>query len=120
MAENKGRIDAAAGERFLSDHFDTFDRKNSPSERTLCGHNEFSPRGMKPWQPEYGPAGAVQAKVTDAAMAARMALRASMGHSCGIHFKAAPFLKTRPEFAWQRPYLRDMDSRPWTEFRAGR
>lgn len=120
MAENKGKIDVAAGERFLSDHFDTFDKKDSPSERTLCGHNEFSPRGMKPWQPEYGPAGAVQAKVTDAAMAARMSLRASMGHSCGIHFKAAPFLKAHPEFAWQKPYLRDMNSHSWTEFRAAR
>lgn len=118
MAENKGKIDVAAGQRFLSDHYDTFQGKMDPNERTLCGHNEFSPRGMKPWQLEYAPAGAVQAKVTDAGMAERMSFTASMGHSCGIHFKAAEHLKQHPEFAWEKEFLGDLDSHPWTEFRA--
>jgi hypothetical protein len=94
------------------------DKKETPNERTLCGHVELSPRGMKPWQEEYGPAGAVQAKVTDAAMTERMAFQASMGHSCGMHFKAAGFLRQHPEFAWQKGFLRDLDAHPWTEFRA--
>jgi hypothetical protein len=118
MEENKGKIDVAAAERFLSDHYDTFDKKIAPNERTLCGHNDLSPRGMKPWQPPYGPAGAVQAKVADATMAERMSLTAAMGHSCGIHFKAAPHLRAHPEFAWQKRYLRDLIAHPWTEFRA--
>jgi len=120
MAENKGKIDVAAAQRFLSDHYDTFDKKIAPNERTLCGHIDLSPRGLKPWQPEYSPAGAVQAKAADAAMAERMAFMASMGHSCGIHFKAAAHLRAHPEFAWQKRYLRDLLSHPWTEFRAGR
>lgn len=115
--EYKGRIDVEAGKKFLSDHFDTFAGKNDPSERTLCGHIDLSPRGSKPWQPEYGPAGAVQSKVTDAAMAQAMSFVASMGHSCGIDFKAAEHLKKHPQFAWQKPLLRDMDSHPWTLFR---
>ncbi len=118
MAENKGKIDIAAGQRFLADHYDTFERKTAPSERTLCGHIDRSPRGVKPWQGEYGPAGAVQSKVTDSTLAGRMTLTAAMGHSCGIHFKAAEFLKAHPEYAWQRDFLRDLDSHPWTEFRA--
>jgi hypothetical protein len=118
MAENKGQIDAAAGQRFLSDHFDTFEGKTDPNERTICGHIDLSPRGIKPWQPEYAPAGAVQAKVTDAGMAERMSFTASMGHSCGIHFKAADHLKLHPEFTWQKAFLRDLDSHPWTDFRA--
>jgi len=118
MAGNKGKIDVAAGERFLSDHFDSYASKEDPNERTLCGHIDLSPRGMKPWQPEYGAAGAVQAKVTDAAMAERMALVASMGHSCGIHFRAGAYLKAHPEFAWMKGLLRDMESHPWTEFAA--
>ena len=32
MAENKGKIDAALAEKFLSDHYDTFDKK----EQELC------------------------------------------------------------------------------------
>jgi len=120
MAEYKGRIDVAAGQRFLSDHYDAFARKEEANERTLCGHIELSPRGVHPWQPPFAPAGAVQAKVTDAAMAERMALLAAMGHSCGLDFKAAEHLSRYPQFGWQKPYLRDLNSHPWTEFSASR
>jgi hypothetical protein len=118
MRENKGKIDVAAGQRFLADHFDTYEKKADPDERTLCGHIDLSKRGSQPWQPPYGVAGAVQSKVTDAAMASRMSLTAALGHSCGINFKAADHLKKHVEFAWQKDYLRDMPSRAWTTFSA--
>ena len=51
-------------------------------------------------------------------MAGRMQLTASLGHSCGIHFKAAEHLRNHPEFAWEKDYLKDMPSRPWTTFTA--
>jgi len=116
MAENKGKIDLAAAERFESDHYDTYDKKIEPDERTLCGHVDLSPRGYQPWQPPYGTAGAVQNKATTAAMAAKMQLVASAGHACGIDFKAAPHLEKHPEFDWEKDVLRDMDSFPWTLF----
>lgn len=118
MAQNKGTIDVAAAQRFLADHFDTFENKEQPDERTLCGHIELSPRGSKPWQPEFGPAGAVQNKASSAAMAERMELTAALGHSCGLHFKAAKHIAEHPEFAWQAPVVRDLDSHAWTVFRA--
>jgi hypothetical protein len=120
MAEYKGRIDVAAGQRFLSDHYDTFDKKEEPDERTLCGHIDLSPRGVAGWEPPYGTAGAVQAKVMDAAMAGRMSLMASMGHSCGLDFKAADHLSAHPEFAWEKDFLRDLDSHPWTGFQVAK
>ena len=116
ITEYKGKIDVVAGQRFLSDHYDTFTKKTDPNERTLCGHIDFSPRGSLPWQPEFGTAGTVQAKVSDAAMAEQMSFTASMGHPCGIHFKAADHLQRHPEFNWQKEYLRDMNSFPWTTF----
>jgi hypothetical protein len=118
MHENKGKIDARAAERFLADHFDTYENKVDPDERTLCGHIDKSPRGDLPWAGPYAPVGAVQSKVSDAAMAEAMTLRASLGHSCGIGFKAAEHLRKHTEFAWERPVLRDMPSRPWTTFTA--
>ena len=118
MSENKGRIDVAAAERFLGDHFDTFTNKEEASERTICGHVDLSSRGMMPWQPAYGIAGAVQNKAADSAMAEKLALAASAGHACGLHFKAAEHLKKHPEFAWQKDYLRDMNSHPWAVFSA--
>jgi hypothetical protein len=116
MVEFKGKIDVAAGQKFLSDHGDTFEKKESPSERTLCGHVDLSPRGMKGWQEPYGPAGVAQAKIADAAMAERMSLMGAIGHPCGIDFKAAPYLRLHPQFEWQKDLLRDIDSHPWTLF----
>jgi len=119
MAEFKGRIDLAAARSFVSDHFDARDgTADSPSERTLCGHIDLSPRGSRPWLDAFGPGGTVQAKAADAAMVRAMELEAAMGHPCGIDFRAAPFLEQHPELAWQKPLLRDLPARPWTRFAA--
>ena len=118
MAENKGSIDLEAAQRFLADHFDTYSGREEPGERTLCGHLDLSPRGSLPWQPPYGIAGAVQNKVMDSALAAQMSFMAHAGHACGINFKAAEHLQAHPEFSWEKPYLRDMKSYPWTTFSA--
>jgi hypothetical protein len=118
MQENKGKIDVAAAQRFLADHVDSFTGRNEPSERTLCGHVDLSPRGMGAWQPPYGIAGAVQNKATDAGMAARLAFTAAAGHACGHDFLAAGHLAAHPELGWQRPALRDMKAYPWTQIAA--
>jgi hypothetical protein len=118
MEQNKGKIDVAAGQRFLADHFDSFTGKTEPSERTLCGHIDFSPRGMGEWQGPYAPAGAVQNKVTDAAGAEKMSLTAALGHACGLHYKADEHLAKHPEFAWYKPILHDMNARGWAKFKA--
>ena len=118
MTEYKGQIDLAAAEKFESDHYDAYDKKVEPDERTLCGHIDLSPRGSPPWQPPYAPAGTVQNKATTAAMAEKMQLVAAAGHACGIDFKAASHLAAHPDFDWQKDLLRDMDSEPWTQFEA--
>jgi hypothetical protein len=116
MAQYKGKIDVAAAEGFLADHYDSFEKKDDADERTLCGHVDLSPRGSAPWQGPYGPAGAVSNKVADATMAEHMSLAAAAGHSCGINFNAAEFLRQHPEYGWQSPSLRDMNAYPWTTF----
>jgi hypothetical protein len=120
MAENKGKIDVAAAERFLADHYDTFQQKEEANERTLCGHVDLSPRGSPSWEPPYGTAGAVQNKIADAALAEQMSFAAAAGHACGINFKAADHLSKHPEFGWEKPLLRDMDAYPWTTFSIAR
>jgi hypothetical protein len=116
MAENKGKIDVALAQQFLADHYDTFEKKTDPDERTLDGHIDLSPRGDQPWQPPYATAGAVQNKATDAAMAAKMEFTAAAGHAGGTNFSAAKHVSDHPEFSWQKSLLRDMDSQPWTTF----
>ena len=116
MAQYRGNIDLAAAEKFESDHYDTYEKKVDPDERTLCGHVDLSPRGSASWEPPFGTAGAVQNKATTAAMAAKMELVAAAGHACGLDFKAAAHLQAHPEFNWEKDLLRDMDSHTWTEF----
>jgi len=116
MAENKGKIDLAAAQRFLADHYDTYENREDADERTLDGHIDLSPRGDEPWQPPFGMAGAVQNKAADANLAAKMSFSAAAGHACGMDFKAAEHVRAHPEFAWQKDLQRDMNARAWTTF----
>ena len=118
MSENKGKIDVKLAEQFLADHVDSFSGKTEPSERTLCGHVDLSPRGMGSWQSPFGTAGAVQNKATDTQMAAKMEFTAAAGHACGLDFLAAKHLQQHPEQSWEKSELRDMKAYPWTTIAA--
>ncbi len=118
MAGNKGRIDVTLARKFLGDSYDAIDKKLQPSERTLCGRNDLSTRGMKPWQQEFGPAGAVQNKAADATMMSQMSLWAAMGPQCGPNFSASQHLKKNPSYNWQKDLLKDIPKQPWTLFQA--
>ena len=120
MKRVKGKIDVHMAEQFLSDHMDTFEKKEQANERALCGHVDASPRGVKEWAwNAYNPGGAVQGKATDSSMAAKMSFVARAGHPCGADFLAEPFLDQHPEYSWQKPLLRDMKAGPWTVFTSG-
>ncbi|HLH06434.1 MAG TPA: C45 family peptidase [Terriglobales bacterium] len=120
MSENKGRIDVKLAQRFLGDHFDSYEKKEDADERTLCGHLENSPRGAPVWdRPPYSADGSVQGKASDSAMAASMSFFARRGHPCGTDFVASEHLKKHPEFDWQKPVLVDMKAGPWTAFKPG-
>ena len=120
IKEAKGKIDVQMAEAFLSDHVDSFEKKEQANERGLCGHVDTSSRGIKEWGWDaYNPGGAVQGKAADSAMAAKMSFVARAGHPCGADFLAEPFLERHPEYSWQKPLLRDMKAGPWTVFTAG-
>jgi hypothetical protein len=120
IAHNKGSIDTTFAESFLSDHVDSYTDKVDAAERSLCGHVDNSPRGVPEWeQTPYNPFGAVQGKVIDSDMAAKMSFIAHAGHPCGEDFLAGPFLAAHPEYEWQESILKDMKSGPWTVFAAG-
>jgi hypothetical protein len=119
LESSRGKVDVALAKRYLSDHHDSYEKKDdAPSERSLCGHVDLSPRGMGDWFSPWGPAGTVQSKVTDAAMAKRMSLEAAMGHPCGTDYRAAPHLARAAAYAWTKPLMRDLVASPWTLFEA--
>jgi hypothetical protein len=120
MAEHKGQIDTALARDFISDHYDSYTKKEGPDQRTLCGHEDRTATDpAHPGAPRDSPSGAVEGKAIDSRMAQAMKLVARTGHPCGIRFDAASFLASHKDYAWQAPVLHDMDAGPWTIFQAG-
>ena len=120
MVEHRGKIDVELAKKLETDVFDATLGKSEPSERTLTGVVETSPRGVPEWDwGPYYPGGTVQAKVIDAEMAGRMEFWAAIGHHNAPDFVADDFLKSRPEYAWMRGLLKDMPARPWSRFAVG-
>ena len=119
MEEYKGYIDVEDGKLFEADHVDLATGRTGFNSNTLCGHVDTDPKGTPEfnWAP-FAPAGSVQGKVTSTALVKEMKMWARVGHPCGRDFIAADFLAKHPEYAWQKPYLRDMKSGPWTLFEA--
>jgi len=119
MEENKGAIDVEKAMAFMGDHIDQSTGQRGSNGNVLCGHIDSDAKGLPEfsWVPFY-PGGAVQGKATDAALASELKLWARMGHPCGEDFIAAAYTALHPEWAWQRPYLRDMKANPWTLFQA--
>ena len=121
MAEYKGYIDVEDAKLFEADHLDLAAGRTGFNSNVLCGHVDEDPRGTPEfgWAP-FSPAGSVQGKVTSTALAREMKFWARMGHPCGKEFIAADFLAAHPEYAWQKPYLKDLKAFPWTLFEAGK
>ena len=118
IAAQKGKIDLELGKSFENDDFDAFARTTGANERTLCGRVEISPRGAPEWDwPPYYPGGTVQSKVTDGALAEKLAFWGQVGHA-GSDFLVEPFLKEHKEYDWMRGLLRDMKCGPWSRFQA--
>jgi hypothetical protein len=119
MEEYKGYIDVEDGKLFEADHVDLATGKTGFNSNVLCGHVDEDPKGTPEfsWAP-FSPAGSVQGKVTSSALVKEMKMWAHMGHPCGRDFVAAEFLSKHPEFAWQKPYLKDIKAHPWTLFEA--
>lgn len=119
MAQYKGQINASLAQQFLADHYDAYSKKTAPDERTLCGHEDVSPRGVPQWgAPPFNPSGAVNAKAADSTMVSKMSFLARSGRPCGQDFLAQEFLAQHPQFSWQRPELGNMKGNPWATFQS--
>ncbi len=120
MAKHKGQIDIELAKQFEGDKYDVIEKKDGPTERSLCGAVEESPRGVPEWDwAPYYPGGTVQAKATDGQLASKMEMWAAMGRPCTGDFLADPYLAKRPAFAWLRGVLGDLKTGPWTRFASG-
>jgi hypothetical protein len=121
MADNKGKLDAELAKQLLADHWDSYEKRVNAGDRSICGHIHTSSRGVPEWEwKPFTPAGSVNSKVADAALATRFSFAARAGLSCGEDFLADAFQRAHPEFDWQKPLLHDMKGNPWVEFQSDR
>lgn len=120
MSRYEGKIDLERAKRFEADHHDAYLNKKRPGGRSLCGHHELEPEPAGGWPGmPYGPAGTLDAKVVDTALARGMSFAARWGSACGLAFNAREFLAEHPQFEWMRGTLKDRPAQPWTVFTAG-
>lgn len=121
MAEVKGRIDAPMAMKLMADHLDATQGKEDGGSRCLCGHLDRDATAASEWDlPAFAPFGAINGKVTTAALARNFAFWGRAGHPCGMAFNAASYLEAHPEFRWQAAFLQDAPSRPWSLLRFGK
>jgi hypothetical protein len=119
LTDLKGKLDIETGKELEADHYDAVQNKKTNNKCVVCGHVDEDATGCYEWDwPKFYPGGAVQSKVTTAALAKDMQLWAHMGHPCGQDFMGAKFYNLHPEFQWQSKYLTNMISYPWTLFSA--
>ena len=115
----KGKLDIGTAQTLEADHFDATQGRKASNKCVVCGHIDEDAKGCSEWDlAPYYPMGAVQGKVTTAALAGKMQLWAHMGHPCGQDFIGETFYKAHPEYAWQSKYLKNMRAYPWTLFSA--
>lgn len=119
MDMNYGSIDTEKGFQMLSDHYDIYLHINKPSNRTICGHSDSDPfeftglTGDKP----FNPGGAMDGMVVSSALAKDFSFWGRYGRSCCEPFYVDAFLQEHPQWEWQREFLRDRISQPWTFFK---
>lgn len=119
VVDLKGKIDAETGKQIEADHYDAVHNGTMNNKCVICGHVDEDRTGCPEFDlPAYYPFGAVQGKVTTAALAKDMKFWAHMGHPCGADFIGAPFYQKHPEYAWQAKYLTQLKAYPWTLFQA--
>lgn len=117
LDQHDGRIDAENAKHMIGDHYDMYLHKQNAGSRTLCGHidQDDGMVGSNHGHPPFYPWGAVDGKVCDSAMAARMSFWGRWGRACGEPFDAAAYQENHPQFDWLEDYLIDRPGRAWTK-----
>lgn len=118
MELNYGKIDVEKAAKMLEDHYDVYLGIYKPSNRTICGHSDVDPfefTGLLSDKP-FNPGGAVDGKVVSSCLAKDFSFWARYGRSCCEPFFVEEFVKEHPQWEWQREFLEDRPTQPWTLF----
>ncbi len=112
LDQNKGLVDAENSKEFLADQIDPLTGQFSPGEKVLMCRMEIQ---LPPWNLPYG---AGDGKVVTSELADKMSFWARMDHPDGSTYSWDQFFVDNPQYAWQKPYLRELRDNPWTLFQS--
>lgn len=116
MKKNYGKIDISTGKLMLEDHYDVYLKKYYPSNRTICGHSDIDPYQFGNGYP-YSPEGALDGKVVSSKLAEYFTFWAKHGRTCDEPFYVDEFIRKQPQWSWQKEFLQDRPTQPWTLFK---
>jgi hypothetical protein len=120
MKANAGQIDLAKAKEFEADCTDVcYLTDAGPAALALNARGELAAQLNNPKRVPFRPAGTMDAKVVDTAMARRMSFAARWGSADGVAFDAEKFLRDHPQFDWMAGVLQSRPSQPWADFTAG-
>ncbi|MEE1296322.1 MAG: C45 family peptidase [Bifidobacterium sp.] len=116
-----GTIDDDAAKRILADKFDPYLGYINACSRNICAHYDVDPqyyaddpKGV--WNIPFFPGGSCDGKCASADDIDNLRMWGIFGRADGEPFDANEFMTQHPQWNWQKGYLYDRPSQPWTLF----
>jgi hypothetical protein len=121
LPEVSGTIDDGVAKRILADKYDPYLGYQCASSRNICAHYDVDPQYYADdphgvWNVPFFPGGSCADKCADATDIENLNMWGIFGRADGEPFDAKDFMKQHPEWNWQKGYLYDRPSQPWTLF----
>lgn len=102
-----GKLNVKVAQKILSDHYDVFDKRYSPSNLTVCNHYYEESNFSYPHAAQDG-------KVVDSSLAKQMKFLGIWGSSCGKSFSKKRYIEDNPSKKDWEPYLVDYPRGYWS------
>lgn len=112
--EYYGRIDTSVAKRIIGDHEDVYLGREKAGYRSICKHGELEKTRTN--RPAHSPFGAIDAKVTDTALAKKLRFLGIWGSSCGKRvFRPKAFTRRFPRYKKLIKELPEFRREPWVK-----
>lgn len=116
-----GSIDDDMAKKILADKYDPYLGYQCASSRNICAHYDVDPqyyaddpKGV--WNVPFFPGGSCDGKCASGDDIENLRMWGIYGRADGEPFDAEAFMEQHPQWNWQRGYLQDRPSEPWTLF----
>lgn len=116
-----GTIDDDVAKRILADKFDPYLGYVNASSRNICAHYDVDPQYYADdphgvWNVPFFPGGSCDGKCANGDDIKALHMWGIFGRADGEPFDADEFMRQHPQWSWQKGYLYDRPSQPWTLF----